>query len=154
MNGSKIEVTTTLGGISGAGAFTNRTYTGTGSQTAYTVTNGVTASSLLVTENGVVQTPGTDYTVSGSTLTFTTAPTSAMTIQIRELSIPVATSSVAPITVQNQGTNLTTSTSLINFTGSGVTATNSGSNVTVTVSGSGSGTSNARAFGFSLVFGG
>jgi len=154
LNGSKIEVTTTLGGISGAGAFTNRTYTGTGSQTAYTVTNGVTASSLLVTENGVVQTPGTDYTVSGSTLTFTTAPTSAMTIQIRELSIPVATSSVAPITVQNQGTNLTTSTSLINFTGSGVTATNSGSNVTVTVSGSGSGTSNARAFGFSLVFGG
>jgi len=154
LNGSKIEVTTTLGGISGAGAFTNRTYTGTGSQTAYTVTNGVTASSLLVTENGVVQTPGTDYTVSGSTLTFTTAPTSAMTIQIRELSIPVATSSVAPITVQNQGTNLTTSTSLINFTGSGVTATNSGSNVTVTVSSSGSGTSNARAFGFSLVFGG
>jgi len=154
LNGSKIEVTTTLGGISGAGAFTNRTYTGTGSQTAYTVTNGVTASSLLVTENGVVQTPGTDYTVSGSTLTFTTAPTSAMTIQIRELSIPVATSSVAPITVQNQGTNLTTTTSLINFTGSGVTATNSGSNVTVTVSGSGSGTSNARAFGFSLVFGG
>ena len=31
LNGSKIEVTTTLGGISGAGAFTNRTYTGTGS---------------------------------------------------------------------------------------------------------------------------
>jgi len=151
LNNSKIEVTTTIGVMSGGGAFTNRTYTGTGSQTAYTVTSGVTASSLLVTENGVVQTPGTDYTVSGSTLTFTTAPTANMTIQIRELAVAVASVSGVPITVQNQGSNLTTTANLFNFTGSGVTATNSGNNVTVTVPG---GLSNARAFGFSLVFGG
>ena len=152
-NGSLIEVTTTQGVRSGAGAFTNRTYSGDGSTVNFAVTSGVSASSLLVTENGVVQTPTTDYTVSGSTLTFTTAPTSAMTVQIRELAIAVATSSGSALLVQDEGTNLVATANTLNFVGSGVTATNSGNVVTVTVPG-GSGTSNARAMGYSLVFGG
>jgi hypothetical protein len=90
-SGSNIEVTTTMGATSGAGAFVTRSYSGTGSQTNYTVTSGVTVSSVLVTENGLVQTPTTDYTISSTTLTFTTAPGSGVVIQIRELAIAVAT---------------------------------------------------------------
>lgn len=41
------------------------------------------------------------------------------------------------ITVQNDGSDLTTNVSSFNFTGSGVTATNSGNDVTVTVTGGG-----------------
>jgi len=63
----------------------NRTYTGDGSTQGFTVTSGVTAAQCLVTINGVVQTVTTDYTVSGTTLTFGTAPEASDAIQIREL---------------------------------------------------------------------
>ena len=95
-NGSSIEVTTTMGATSGAGAFVTRTYTGNGVATTYTVTSGVTVSSVLVTENGLVQTPTVDYTISGSTLTFIVAPASNVAIQIRELAISIATTN-APV---------------------------------------------------------
>ena len=36
-------------------------------------------------ENGICQKPTTDYTISGTTLTFTTAPANGVAIQIREL---------------------------------------------------------------------
>jgi len=101
-NGSKIEVTTTMGSTSGAGAFVTRTYTGTGSTTNFTVTYGTTVSSVIVTENGLVQTPTTDYTISGSTLTFVTAPGNGVIIQIRELAIAIATT-VSPAYRQYTG---------------------------------------------------
>ena len=63
----------------------SRTATGDGSTQGFTVTSGVTAVQCLVSINGVIQTPATDYTVSGTTLTFTTAPEASDTIQIREL---------------------------------------------------------------------
>ena len=66
-------------------ASVNRTYTGDGSTQGFTVTSGVTAAQCLVTINGVVQTVTTDYTVSGTTLTFGTAPAASDAIQIREL---------------------------------------------------------------------
>jgi hypothetical protein len=66
-------------------ASVNRTATGDGSTTSFTVTNGVTATQCLVTINGIVQTVTTDYTVSGTTLTFGTAPEASDAIQIREL---------------------------------------------------------------------
>ena len=64
---------------------TTRTATGDGSTTGFTVTSGVTVNTALVFLNGVCQVPTTDYTVSSTTLTFTTAPASADAIQIREL---------------------------------------------------------------------
>lgn len=67
------------------GAANTRTATGDGSTVGFTVTDGVTVNTVLVTENGILQTPTTDYTVSGTTLTFTTAPASGVAIQIREL---------------------------------------------------------------------
>ena len=66
-------------------SYTTRTATGDGTTTDYTVTSGVTVDDVLVTENGVLQQPTADYTVSGTTLTFGTAPASGVKIVIREL---------------------------------------------------------------------
>ena len=66
-------------------SYTTRTATGDGSTAAFTVTSGVTVDSVLVTENGVVQAPTSDYTISSTTLTFGTAPASGVAIIIREL---------------------------------------------------------------------
>jgi hypothetical protein len=66
-------------------SYTTRTGTGDGSTTAFTVTSGATVDDVIVTENGVVQAPTTDYGISGTTLTFTTAPASGVNIVIREL---------------------------------------------------------------------
>ena len=62
-----------------------RAYTGDGSTTAFTVSSGSDVENLLVFINGVYQRPTTDYTVSGTTLTFSTAPANADSITIKEL---------------------------------------------------------------------
>ena len=64
---------------------TTRTATGDGSTTGFTVTTGTTVDSVFVFLNGVCQVPTTDYTISSTTLTFTTAPVNGDAIQIREL---------------------------------------------------------------------
>ena len=64
-----------------------RRYTANGVQTNFTVTSGQSANSMFVFENGVCQVPVNDYTVSGTTLTFTTAPTVDKVIQIREMPV-------------------------------------------------------------------
>ena len=56
-----------------------------GSTTALTVTSGADVENLLVFLNGVYQRPTTDYTVSGTTITFGTAPENATAITIKEL---------------------------------------------------------------------
>lgn len=71
-----------------SGNFNSRVYTGDGVTTTYNVTTGTTANSVLVSENGVVQEPIADYTVTGTTLTFTTAPASNVKITIHELGYP------------------------------------------------------------------
>ena len=64
-----------------------RRYTANGAQTQFTVTAGQTANSMFVYENGICQVPVSDYTVSGITLTFVTAPVANVVVQIREMSI-------------------------------------------------------------------
>jgi len=66
-------------------SYVTRTATGDNTTTDFTVTSGVTVNDVLVTENGVLQAPTTDYTISGTTLTFGTAPASGVAIVIREL---------------------------------------------------------------------
>jgi len=66
-------------------ASVTRNYTGDNTTTDFTVTSGAAVDDVLVFENGVCQKPTTDYTISGTTLTFTTAPASGVAIQIREL---------------------------------------------------------------------
>ena len=70
-----------------AAKYVTRTLTGNGSTTTVTVTNGHNVDSVIVTENGIVQRPTTDYTVSGTTLTFTTAPASGVAVRVKELLI-------------------------------------------------------------------
>ena len=66
-------------------SYNTRTATGDGSTTAFTVTSGATVDDVIVTENGVVQAPTSDYSISGTTLTFATAPGAGVAIVIREL---------------------------------------------------------------------
>jgi len=73
-------------GAGSTSTYETRMYTGNSVQNTFTVTTGVTVDSLIVTENGIVQTPTTDYTVSGSNLIFTLAPDTDVVIQVRELS--------------------------------------------------------------------
>ena len=50
------------------------------------MTSGTAVDNVLVMENGIVQKPTTDYTISGTTLTFQGgAPAIGVAIQIREL---------------------------------------------------------------------
>jgi len=60
-------------------------YTGNGSTTAYTITAGKVVDDLLVYVNGICMVPTDDYTISGTTLTFVTAPANSAEITIRYL---------------------------------------------------------------------
>ena len=66
-------------------ATAHRVYTGDGSTTAFTVTSGTAVANVLAAIEGVTMLPTTDYTISGTTLTFTTAPSANDKIDIREL---------------------------------------------------------------------
>jgi len=59
------------------------TATGDGSTVAFTINSGRTVDDVLVIVNGVTLVPTTDYTISSTTLTFTTAPVSGAEIQFR-----------------------------------------------------------------------
>jgi hypothetical protein len=68
-------------------SYNTRTATGDGSTVGFTVTSGMTDDSVIVTENGVIQAPTSDFSISGTTLTFTTAPASGVAIKIQELPV-------------------------------------------------------------------
>jgi hypothetical protein len=186
-NGSNIEVQiwnlTGIGGSVYSGNYSTSTFTANGVQNTTTVTNGMTVDTVIVTFDGVVQTPTTDYTISGTTMTFTTAPGNGVLVQVREL----ATGTNPQFALNSYTGDNTT----VNFSiASGATAANtlvtlngvlqtpnvdytvSGSTLTFTSApssgqailfrelkgnsggGSGGGASNARVTGYSLVFGG
>ena len=63
------------------------TFTGDNTTTAFTIVTGHTVHSILVVMNGLVLRPTTDYTVSGTTLTFTSAPGTGDEIDVRYLPI-------------------------------------------------------------------
>ena len=71
-------------------SYSSGTATGNGSTTAFTISSGRTVEDVLVFVNGFQLTPTTDYTISGTTLTFTTAPASSAEITYRYLPIPGA----------------------------------------------------------------
>ena len=84
---SEIATQTLTNKTIGVGQVTGNTraYTGDGSTVAFTVTDGMTVQNTLVFLNGVFQRPTTDFTISGTTLTFGTAPIAADAITIKEL---------------------------------------------------------------------
>jgi hypothetical protein len=63
----------------------SETFTGSGYTKVFTLNSPQTTDSVIVSINGVVQIPGTAYTVSGTTLTFTAAPGPGYTIEVRSL---------------------------------------------------------------------
>jgi hypothetical protein len=65
--------------------YVNRTFTTDGTANTYTISTGCAVTNILVFLNGVAQTPTTDYTVSGSTLTLVETPAASQTLQVREL---------------------------------------------------------------------
>src|SRR6056300_705042 len=64
---------------------TDKSNTGDGSTTAFTINAGRTVDDVLVIVNGIVLTPTDDYTISSTTLTFTVAPVAAAEIVFRYL---------------------------------------------------------------------
>ena len=59
--------------------------TGDGSDTTFTINSGRSVNDVLVIVNGAILVPTTDYTISGTTLTFITAPETGAEISIRYL---------------------------------------------------------------------
>ena len=60
-------------------------FTGDNSTTTMTIASGHSVNSVLVVYNGVVLTPTTDYTISGTTLTFTFTPVTSSQVVVRYL---------------------------------------------------------------------
>jgi hypothetical protein len=84
--------------------FITDTYTGTGSQTAFLNMTFAPAatSSIAVFVNGVYQRPTAQYTVSGTTLNFVSAPAAAAAIVVLHLGVgAAATTTVADGSVTN-----------------------------------------------------
>jgi hypothetical protein len=81
----------TLSWVSSSGKFIPATLgattllTGDGSTVAFTITNLYNVNNILVFQNGLCLRPTTDYTVSGTTLTFLTPPSLAAVIMVRYL---------------------------------------------------------------------
>lgn len=71
--------------LTNGGVYTNDTATGDNTTVNFTIDSGRTVEDVIVTVNGVTLVPATDYTISGTTLTFTTAPATSAEISIRYL---------------------------------------------------------------------
>jgi hypothetical protein len=95
-------------------SITNQTINGDGSTATFTLDNPATAASILVTINGVNQTPAVDYTVANDVdITFTTVPITSDVIQIRFIS---QVTTVASVTNASGNTSVTaTDSGNINF---------------------------------------
>lgn len=73
---------------------TNQTITPDGSSSSYALDQSSTADAILVTINGISQTPTVDYTVAGNVIAFTTTPLSTDIVQIRFIASTTAISGV------------------------------------------------------------
>jgi len=87
-------------------------FTGTGSQTAFTLSTAQTTASCIVSINGVLQIPTLAYAVSSTTLTFTEAPAATDIIDVRCLTTTSTVTSLAStngynsFSVDNYGANV------------------------------------------------
>jgi len=89
------------------GELNSQTFTGDGSTTAFTLNYTVSnVNSLLVTVADVIQEPTTAYTVSGTTLTFTSAPANLDTIHVRYLGRTLDVGTTAIVQDSDQDTKI------------------------------------------------
>ena len=138
--GDVIEVVA-FGAVNTAAVISYDTFSGTGSQTAFVMTvTPANSASVVVAISGVVQDPG-NYTVSGNTLTFSTAPPSGTNnISCRYLGLPTTTTGTGAIINATNGIIVNNKTITASYTipvGSNAMSTGpvtAASGVTVTVS--------------------
>ena len=114
--------------------FTVDDFAGDGSTLVYTLSKDATSAGVIVALNGIVQDPGTAYSVSGTTLTFTEAPELGDNIDVRILTTTAAVTEIADLNTAftiNDATETATTTITGNVV---VTVTNAavvpGANVT------------------------
>ena len=89
--GDTITFTSSGGGGSGSGTGTafiaaRDNFTANGTQTVFTLTTNATANSILVAVDGLIQFHTEDYSVSGTTLTFVTAPANNEVLEVLHIS--------------------------------------------------------------------
>jgi hypothetical protein len=71
---------------SSASSATSETFAGNGSNTVFTLSSSVAdQNNIIITVDGLVQVPNTNYSISNTTLTFTEAPPASATIEARTL---------------------------------------------------------------------
>ena len=113
----------------------------------------VTAQQLLISVGGVMQNPTDDYTVSGTTITFTTAPSAGLTFfgvflgqalslnTIADGSVTISSlkAGTAGVGIQSAGAAIGVGITQLNFIGTGNTFAVSGSSVDVSIAGGGGG---------------
>lgn len=114
------------------------------------------AQQLEIILGGIQQAPGVDYTVSSSTVSFTTAPTSGLTFSGKLLGtalslntipagsdgsglIGVSTNFVSAIGIQSGGTAIGSGITQLNFVGTGNTFAVNGTTVDISIQGGGGG---------------
>ena len=113
----------------------------------------VSDAQILLSVGGVMQNPTQDYTVSGSTVTFTTAPSAGLTffgvflgqalslntIADGTVSISSLKAGTAGVGIQSASTQIGVGITQLNFIGTGNTFAVSGSSVDVSIAGGGGG---------------
>ena len=113
----------------------------------------VTAQQLLISVGGVMQNPSDDFTVSGTTITFTTAPSAGLTFfgvflgqalslnTIADGSVTISSlkAGTAGVGIQSASTQIGVGITQLNFIGTGNTFAVSGSSVDVSIAGGGGG---------------
>jgi len=122
--------------VSGTGdisVITNQTLNGDNSTTVFNLDQAATAESILVSINGVLQTPGVDYTTSQSPdqITFTTAPAAGDVIQVRFISTTSTVSALyngtssinIPVSNGNAVISVGGTSNVLTVTGTGVIIT-------------------------------
>ena len=113
----------------------------------------VSDAQILLSVGGVMQNPTQDYTVSGSTVTFTTAPSAGLTFfgvflgqalslnTIADGSVTISSlkAGTAGVGIQSASTQIGVGITQLNFIGTGNTFAVSGSSVDVSIAGGGGG---------------
>ncbi len=84
------------------GAITSQQLSGDNSTVAFTLNQAASTAGVIVSINGTIQEPTSSYSVSGTTITFTEAPESGDTIEVRFISTVTTVSSITNASGSNQ----------------------------------------------------
>jgi hypothetical protein len=81
------DVAAGAGGSSAVSGFATSNFAGDGTTAEFAIGAGYTANAIMVFENGIAQTPVTDYTVSNNKVVFVTPPASGVSVQVRKFAV-------------------------------------------------------------------